>query len=185
MLTLRQHGPRMTPLKIVPLPYDKPLFPGAFKPKDLDEWVNLNLGNYLNRLDGSDAAITHLEKKLLDSDRPTVLFHFGDHQPSFDGSMPRNPQDHAKASRRSEFRHVLHDQEQLQAGAQYDFPALDLSFAGALILDIAGVKKDDVLRRPMRCSASAATASTLNCTGQALVDTYQDYIFQRLGALHE
>ena len=50
MLTLRQHGPHMTPLEKLPTPYNKPLFSGQFKPKGLDDWLNLNLGNYLQRL---------------------------------------------------------------------------------------------------------------------------------------
>src|SRR5262249_47325393 len=87
LLTLRQHGPHMIPLKKLPAPYNQPLFPGKFKPKALDDWLNLNLTNYLQRLAGSDAAMTHLEKKLLDGDRPALLFHFGDHQPSFDGAI--------------------------------------------------------------------------------------------------
>ena len=50
MLTLRQHGPHNEPYKEMQPPYDKPLFLGKWKPKDLDEWLNLNLANYLYRL---------------------------------------------------------------------------------------------------------------------------------------
>jgi phosphoglycerol transferase MdoB-like AlkP superfamily enzyme len=184
MLTLRQHGPHMTPLAEQPPPYDKPLFPGKFTPKDLDRWINLNLGNYLYRLDGSDAAIAHLEKTLLDSDRPTVLFHFGDHQPSFDGSMRLLDKVTPKAIGDPNFITYYMLKSNYKPTHSYDYPALDLSFAGALILDVAGVKKDDffaanALMRE-RCDGFY-----LNCANKRVLDSYQNYIFHQLGVLHD
>ena len=184
MLTLRQHGPHMHPLPEQQQPYDKPLFPGKFKPKDLDEWMNLNLGNYLYRLEGSDAAITHLEKTLLDSDRPTVLFHFGDHQPSFEGAMRELKKITPKTVSDPNFVTYYMLKSNFKPALSYDYPALDLSFAGALLLDVAGVKKDDffaanALMRE-RCDGFY-----LNCTDKRLLDSYQSYIFHQLGVLHD
>ncbi len=61
---------------------------------------------------------------------------------------------------------------------------MDLSFAPSLILDIAGVKKDaffqaNALMRE-RCGGFY-----LNCANKPMLDSYQNYIFYRLGALHE
>jgi phosphoglycerol transferase MdoB-like AlkP superfamily enzyme len=184
MLTLRQHGPHMTPLKQLPVPYDKPLFPGVFKSKELDEWLNLNLGNYLYRLAGSDAAITHLEKKLLDGDRPALLFHFGDHQPSFDGAIREIAKNVPADVVDDNFVTYYMIKTNYKPAREYSFPALDLSFTGSLILDIAGVKKDaffqaNALLRE-RCKGAY-----VDCKDKALVDSYHDYIFQRVGALHE
>ncbi|HSE13285.1 MAG TPA: sulfatase-like hydrolase/transferase [Rudaea sp.] len=184
MLTLRQHGPHMNPLREQPQPYDKPLFPGRFKPKDLDDWMNLNLGNYLYRLDGSDAAITHLEKSLLDSDRPTVLFHFGDHQPSFDGAMRELKKITPTTVSDPNFVTYYMLKTNFKPAHNYDYPALDLSFAGGLILDVAGVKKDDffaanALMRE-RCDGFY-----LNCTDKPVLDSYQNYVFHELGVLHD
>ncbi len=184
MLTLRQHGPHMTPLVEQQQPYDKPLFPGKFKPKDLDDWLNLNLGNYLYRLDGSDAAVTHLEKTLLDSDRPTVLFHFGDHQPSFDGSMRLLQKVTPRTISDPNFITYYMLKSNYKPARSYDYPALDLSFAGSLILDVAGVKKDDffaanaVMRE--RCDGFY-----LNCPDKRVLDSYENYIFHQLGVLHD
>ena len=89
----------MTPLNELPPPYDKPLFAGKFQPKDLDDWLNLNLGNYLERLQQSEAMMGELEKYLLGGDRPVVLMHFGDHQPSFDGAMMSRTTTLGKCSR--------------------------------------------------------------------------------------
>ena len=184
MLTLRQHGPHMTPLKQLPPPYDKPLFPGAFKKKELDDWLNLNLGNYLSRLAGSDAAIVHLEKKLLDGDRPALLFHFGDHQPSFDGAIRAIPKVVPASVADSNYVTYYMLKTNYKPARTYDYPALDLSFTGSVILDIAGVSKDAFFQASAllreRCDGAY-----IDCTNKPLVDSYHDYIFQRVGALHE
>jgi phosphoglycerol transferase MdoB-like AlkP superfamily enzyme len=184
MLTLRQHGPHMDPLKTQPPPYDKPLFPGQFKPKDLDDWLNLNLGNYLYRLAGSDAAITHIEKTLLDSNRPAVLFHFGDHQPSFEGAIrgldkivpPQVPD--------ANFITYFMLKSNYKPAREYAYPALDISLAGALILDVAGVPKDAMFQANAlmreRCHGMY-----LDCKDKRLLGSYQNYVFHQLQAVHD
>ena len=184
MLTLRQHGPHMTPLKQLPPPYNKPLFPGTFKPKDLDVWLNLNLDNYLYRLAGSDAAITHIEKTLLDGDRPALLFHFGDHQPSFDGAIRELQKIVPGAVPDSNFITYYMLKTNYKPARNYSYPALDLSFAGSLILDVAGVKKDaffqaNALLRE-RCHGFY-----LDCKDKPLLDSYRNYVFYQLHVLHD
>ena len=66
----------------------------------------------------------------------------------------------------------------------YDYPVLDLSFGGALILDIAGIQKDDFF------SANALMRDRchgfyLNCPDKPVLDAYQNFIFHDLGVLHE
>ena len=61
---------------------------------------------------------------------------------------------------------------------------MDLSFAPSLILDVAGVKKDtffqaNALMRE-RCGGFY-----LNCSKSEILDSYQNYVFYQLGALHE
>jgi len=184
MLTLRQHGPHMTPLKTLPAPYDKPLFPGKFTPKSLDEWMNLNFGNYLQRLEGSDIAMAELEKKLLDADRPVLLFHFGDHQPSFDGAMRALDKNLPAADGDANFITYYVLKTNYKPAKQYGEREMDLSFAPSLILDVAGVKKDtffqaNALMRE-RCGGFY-----LNCSKSEILDSYQNYVFYQLGALHE
>ncbi len=184
MLTLRQHGPHMTPLKKLPAPFDKPLFPGKFSPKSLDEWLNLNLGNYLQRLQGSDIAMTALEKKLLDADRPLLLFHFGDHQPSFDGAMRALEKNLPATDGDANFLTYYMLKTNYKPTRQYGEREMDLSFAPSLILDVAGVKKDaffqaNALMRE-RCDGFY-----LNCVKKPVLDSYQNYVFHHLEALHE
>jgi len=184
MLTLRQHGPHMTPLKLLPPPYDKPLFPGTFQKKEFDDWINLNLNNYLYRLAGSDTAMTQLEKKLLDGERPALLFHFGDHQPSFDGAIRELPKIAPAAAQDPNFLTYYMLKTNYKPAHEYSYPTLDLSFAGGLILDIAGVKKDEFFQANAlmreRCNGAY-----VDCLKKSLVDSYHQFIFQREQALHE
>ena len=185
MLTLHQHGPHMTPLAELPPPYDKPLFPGRFKPKALDEWLNMNLGNYLERLGQSDAMLADLEKFLLDGQHPAVLAHFGDHQPSFDGAINEIPKDVPKeAGPIAHWVTYYMIKSNFPVRQRYDYPVLDISFLGSLVLDVAGVPKDayyqaNTLLRE-RCKGRY-----LDCKDTKLVASYHDYIFATLGELHE
>jgi len=185
MLTLHQHGPHMVPLSELPPPYDAPLFPGRFKPKALDDWLNLNLGNYLERLQQSDAMLADLEKKLLGGEHPAVLMHFGDHQPSFDGAIneiPKNvPKDLARTSNWVTY-YML--KSNFPVRRRFDYPALDIAFLGSLLLDVAGVPKNEfyqantLLRE--RCKGRY-----LDCRQTRTLASYHDYVFTRLGDLGE
>lgn len=185
MLTLREHGPHMDPYKTMPPPFDKPLFPGRWKPKDLDDWLNLNLANYLYRLSGSNVAITHIEKTLLDSGRPALLFHFGDHQPSFEGAIRALQKIVPPSVPDSNFiTYFMLKTNYKPARSGYSYPALDISFAGSLILDIAGVPKDaffqaNALMRE-RCQGRY-----LDCPNKPLLGSYDNYVFDSLHAVHE
>jgi phosphoglycerol transferase MdoB-like AlkP superfamily enzyme len=185
MLTLHQHGPHMTPLAELPPPYDKPLFPGRFKPKALDDWLNMNLGNYLERLQQSDAMVADLEKFLLGGENPAVLAHFGDHQPSFDGAINEIPKTVPKeAGPIAHWVTYYMVKANFPVRQRYDYPVLDISFLGSLVLDIAGVPKNDyyqantLLRE--RCKGRY-----LDCKNTKMVASYHDYIFTRLDDLHE
>ncbi|HJT98229.1 MAG TPA: sulfatase-like hydrolase/transferase, partial [Rhodanobacteraceae bacterium] len=185
MLTLHQHGPHMTPLRELPAPYDKPLFAGKFSPKDLDDWLNLNLGNYLERLQQSDAMMTELEKFLLGGEHPVVLMHFGDHQPSFDGAIHAIPKQVPKeAGPNSSMVTYYSIKSNYPVKRKFDYPVLDIAFLGALVLDIAGVPKDaffqaNTLLRE-RCKGRY-----LDCKDTNMVASYHDYVFNQLKDLRE
>lgn len=185
MLTLHQHGPHMTPLKELPPPYDEPLFTGKFPPKDLDDWLNLNLGNYLERLQQSDAMMSDLEKVLLGGERPVVLMHFGDHQPSFDGAIHAIPKQVPKeAGPNSSMVTYYSIKANYPVKRKFDYPVLDIAFLGALTLDIAGVPKDafyqaNTLLRE-RCQGRY-----LDCKDTNMVASYHDYVFNKIRDLRE
>lgn len=179
MLTLHQHGPHMTPLGQLPSPYNKPLFP-----KQLDPWLNLNLGNYLSRLEQSEQAMAELEQKLFASERRTVLMHFGDHQPSFDGAInnlekriPKGVTDPTKVTY-----YMLKSNFPLRK--KVDFDVLDIIYLGSLLLDVADLRKDDFYEANAllrdRCQGRY-----FDCPDARLLDSYHAYVYGKLGALKD
>lgn len=178
MLTLHQHGPHMKPLNTLPEPFNHPLFP------TLDNWLNLNLGNYLSRLAESDQAITYLEKKLLISDQPTILLHFGDHQPSFDGAINNLEKIVPVTAKDSRYVTYYMLKTNFKIPKKYDYPILDISFLGGLLMEIADVPKDKFFQANSlmreRCQGIY-----FDCKQEKVLDSYHDYIFHQIVALHE
>ena len=180
MLTLHQHGPHMTPLAELPPPYDKPLFKGKFSPKDLDDWLNLNLDNYLQRLQESDAMLTDLEKFLLGGEHPALLMHFGDHQPSFDGAIHAIPKQVPKeAGPNSSMVTYYSIKTNYPVKRKFDYPVLDIAFLGALVLDIAGVPKDAFYQANTRLM-ERCKGRYLDCGDTNMVASYHDYVFNTI-----
>jgi phosphoglycerol transferase MdoB-like AlkP superfamily enzyme len=180
MLTIHQHGPHLTPLKQLPAPYNKPALP-----KQLDEFENLCMTNYLERLAQSDAAMAALEKRLLDRPDPSVLMHFGDHQPSFEGVINNmkkvlpadwGPNDHWAT--------YYTIKSNIPHAPKLKYPELDLVFLGGLVQEAAGIPKDgyyvaNALLRD-RCAGRYH-----ECKDARMVPSYHDYIFNQLEILAE
>ena len=184
-LTLHQHGPHMTPLAELDPPFDKPLFPGKFSPSALDNWLNLNLGNYLQRVHESSAMLARLQEHLWSTGRPTVFLHFGDHQPSFDGAMHSIPKQIPDAAGPNSSRVTYYMLKTSFARPPLPkYESLDITYLGSLLLDAAGVPKDafyqaNTLLRE-RCKGRY-----LQCSDTRVLTSYHDYIFNVLGDLRE
>jgi phosphoglycerol transferase MdoB-like AlkP superfamily enzyme len=183
VLTLHQHGPHMTPLNQLPAPYDHPLFPGKLAPanKALDDWLNLNLANYLQRLSMSDAAMTQLETSLQRDGRPVLLLHFGDHQPSFDGAINTLAKTVPAQVPDPQYTTYYMLKGFNLAVRREDYPVLDIAYLGSLLLDAANLPRNpffiaNTLLRD-RCDGH-----DLDCRNAALRDSYRAYIF---GDLHD
>ena len=184
-LTLHQHGPHMTPLEELPAPFDKPLFSGRFKPPDLDRWLNLNLGNYLQRAALSSRMLDELESMLWSSGRETVLMHFGDHQPSFDGAMHAIPKTVPKAAGPNASRvtyFMLKTSFPMARMRHYD--ALDIVYLGSLLLDAAGVPKDAFYQANTLLRERCA-GRYLTCKDSGMLASYHNYLFNTLKDLRD
>jgi phosphoglycerol transferase MdoB-like AlkP superfamily enzyme len=184
VLTLHQHGPHMTPLHDLPAPYDRPPFPGKLAPGNaaLDDWLNLNLANYLQRLSMSDAAMAQLESFLRRDGRPVLLLHFGDHQPSFDGAInalaktlpPQVPDpQYVTYYMLKGFNLPIH---------RANYPVLDIAYLGSLLLDAADLPRDpffvaNTLLRD-RCDGH-----DLDCRNAALRASWRAWVFGKLDDL--
>lgn len=184
-LTLHQHGPHMDPLDTLPPPYDKPLFAGKFKPAALDTWLNLNLGNYLYRAKLSSAMLDKMQAMLWSSGRPTVLMHFGDHQPSFDGAIHAIPKTVPKAAGQNSSRVTY-----FKLQTSYPMPklpryeAMDIIYLGTLLLEAAGVPKDAYYQANTVMRDHCA-GRYLNCKDRDMLAAYHDFLFYDLKVLKD
>lgn len=179
-LTLHQHGPHMTPLEKLPAPFNKPLFEGAFKPAELDNWLNLNLGNYLYRASLSDAMLESMREMLWSSGRPTVLMHFGDHQPSFDGAMHVIPKAVPKAAGKNVSRVTYYRLlSSFPMKPMKAYPTLDITYLGSLLLEAAGVPKD-VFYQANSLLRDRCDGRYVLCADKDLLGSYHDYLFYTL-----
>jgi hypothetical protein len=70
------------------------------------------------------------------------------------------------------------------ARSGYAYPALDISFAGGLILDIAGVPKD-IFFQANALMRERCQGRYLDCPDKPLLDSYDNYVFDTLHAVHE
>lgn len=165
------------PIDQLPAPYNHALFPS------LSQKENINLNNYLSRLEKSDQAIATLEQRLLKREKPTLFVHFGDHQPSFDGVMMRleeHTPTNLKVVGHSLTYYMI--KTNFPVTEHYDYAALDIAYLGSLVLDVAGLPKDNyftansILRE--RC-----LGHYLECSDQAALASYLDLIFNRLHIL--
>lgn len=185
VLTLRQHGPHMKPYRKLPPGYRKALFPGQFSQSNhpLDDWLNLNMANYLARNAESDQAMQALESGLLQRDTPTILLHFGDHQPSFDGAMMvvsrELPPDWGNQGQWATY-YML--KSNLADAPRFDYPMLDIVFLGGLLLDAARIPPDAYFRAN-RLLRERCAGRYEECADRRLLPSYHDYIFHRIGML--
>ena len=184
MLTLYQHGPHMTPFAEMPAPYNHPLFTGKLAPGNapLDDWLNLNLANYLQRLSMSDAAMTQLEAFLRGENRPALLLHFGDHHPSFDGAINALAKTVPPAVPDAQYATYYMLKGFNLPIRRENYPVLDIAYLGSLLLDAADLPRDpfftaNTLLRD-RCNGHA-----LDCSQAALRDSYRAWVFGKLGDL--
>jgi len=173
ILTINQHGPHDDPMSTVPVPYRNLLQGLAAAPA-------LNFDTYLSRLHDSDAAMRGLEHDFLDRPQPTVLVHFGDHQPSFDGLI-RGLQRTLPAPLQPYRDYLTYYmiKSNFAGPALPSYPMLDIAFLPSMLLQAAGLPKDPYF--------SALTALRTRCNGlyddckvPGLLDSYHAWTIGRL-----
>lgn len=136
--TIEQHGPHNNrPLKSLPDPYNKGLFPD--QPTD----VQLNLSNYLARLNASDAAMDELEKFFLERPEPTIVLSFGDHKPNFSGIMNQlKIKPPAGYSGDPKYITYFKLDANFQTVDLPSYPATDIAYLPEYVLNAANLPKD-------------------------------------------
>ena len=173
ILTINQHGPHDDPMSTLPVPFQNLLH--GLKPTPA-----LNFDTYLSRLHDSDVAMSGLERDFLDRAQPTLLVHFGDHQPSFDGlirglqrSMPLPLQPYR------DYLTYYMIKSNFDGPALPSYPMLDIAFLPSMVLQAAGLPKDPYF--------SAETVLRTRCNGlyddcrvPGLIESYHAWTFGRL-----
>jgi phosphoglycerol transferase MdoB-like AlkP superfamily enzyme len=175
ILTLEQHGPHDNkPLKELPAPFNQGLLPG------LTEAQELNLSTYLSRLQDSDKGMALLERDFLHRTQPTVIMHFGDHQPSFSGvirGMARTLPPRLVPYKNNLTYFML--KTNFQGAALPAFPMLDIAYLPNMVRRAAGLPGDSYFSAldslETRCSGLYE-----DCPNKPLLKSYYYWIFNRL-----
>jgi hypothetical protein len=174
VLTINQHGPHDDPMSTLPKPFQNLLH-------GLPPNTALNFDTYLQRLHDSDTAMHGLEQYFLDRAQPTVLVHFGDHQPSFDDLMRTLPRTlpPALVPYRDYLTYYM-IKSNVPGAPLPAYPMLDIAHLPGMVLKAAGLPSDSyfsalaTLRE--RCNGLYA-----DCADKALVKSYYAWVFGRLG----
>ena len=174
ILTLNQHGPHDNdPMSELRAPFRNLL-------RGLSPSAALNFDTYLSRLHASDVAMRGLEHAFLDRPQPTVLLHFGDHQPSFGGQI-RDLQRRLPLALQPYRDYLTYYmlKSNFVGTPIPNYPMLDIAFLPSMVLQAAGVPTDPYF--------SAATALRTRCNGlyddcavPGLVESYHAWTIGRL-----
>jgi len=175
ILTINQHGPHDDlPLAQLPAPFNRGLLTG------LSPAATINFSAYLSRLHDSDVAMRGLEHDFLDRAQPTLLVHFGDHQPSFEGMI--RPMARTLPAALQPYRDYL---TYYMLKSNYpgtplpNYPMMDIAFLPSMLLQAAGLPTDPYF--------SALNDLRTRCNGlyddcriPGLIDSYHAWTFGRL-----
>ncbi|MEO8747396.1 MAG: sulfatase-like hydrolase/transferase [Rhodanobacter sp.] len=175
VLTVNQHGPHDDQeLGKLPPPYNRAVVLG------LAPAATLNFNTYLSRLHDSDTAMRGLEHTFLDRAQATVVLHFGDHQPSFDGmirALPRTVPPGLQPYRDELTYYMV--KSNFAGPPLPSYPMLDIAFLPTMVLQAAGLPPDPYF------SAVAALRDRCHgrfddCTVPGLLASYEAWVIEHL-----
>jgi phosphoglycerol transferase MdoB-like AlkP superfamily enzyme len=175
ILTLAQHGPHDTdPLSSLPAPFNKGVLKG------LPTRESLNFNTYLSNLHNSDVAMHGLEHDFLDRAQPTVIVHFGDHQPSFSGLIREMPRTWpAGLTTYKDYLTYYMIKSNFQGAALPSYPMLDIALLPSMVLQAADLPTDPYFSAAISLRTRCNGLYT-DCAQPELVKSYHAWIFNRL-----
>ena len=175
VLTLKQHGPHdTTPLKDLSPPFNRGLLP------NLPANQELNMSAYLARLQASNEGMTQLEQDFLHRPEPTVIMHFGDHQPSFGGlirNMPRTLPSKLQPYKDNLTYYMIKSNFPGPALPQY--PMLDIAYLPAMVLKAADLPEDPYFAA-LSDMESRCEGLYEDCPNKPLLESYYTWTFDHL-----
>jgi len=175
VLTINQHGPHDDlPLAQLPAPFNRGLLKG------LSPAATINFSAYLSRLHDSDVAMRGLEHDFLDRPQPTLIVHFGDHQPSFEGMI--RPMARTLPPALQPYRDFLTYymlKTNFTAAALPSYPMMDIAFLPSMVLQAAGLPKDPYFSA-LQELRTRCDGLYDDCKTPGLIDSYHAWTFGRL-----
>ncbi|MGC1547097.1 MAG: LTA synthase family protein [Rhodanobacter sp.] len=173
ILTINQHGPHDDPMSTLP-----PAFQNLLQ--GLPAKSALNFDTYLQRLHDSDVAMRGLEHDFLEREQPTVLVHFGDHQPSFDGAMVTLPRTlPPELVRRKDYITYYMIKSNFAGASLPSYPVLDIAFLPSMVLQAAGLPIDSYFSAATKLR-ERCNGLYVDCSDTDLVKSYHAWTFGRL-----
>jgi phosphoglycerol transferase MdoB-like AlkP superfamily enzyme len=175
ILTINQHGPHDDlPLAQLPAPFNRGLLTG------LSPAATINFSAYLSRLHDSDVAMRGLEHDFLDRAQPTLLVHFGDHQPSFEGMIrPMARMLPAALQPYQDFLTYYMLKSNYAGDALPSYPMMDIAFLPSMLLQAAGLPKDPYFSA-LHNLRTRCNGLYDDCKIPGLIDSYHAWTFGRL-----
>jgi hypothetical protein len=175
ILTINQHGPHDDlPLAQLPPPFNRGLLTG------LSPAATINFSAYLSRLHDSDVAMRGLEHDFLDRAQPTLLVHFGDHQPSFEGMIrPMARMLPAALQPYQDFLTYYMLKSNYAGDALPSYPMMDIAFLPSMLLQAAGLPKDPYFSA-LHNLRTRCNGLYDDCKIPGLIDSYHAWTFGRL-----
>ncbi len=104
---------------------------------DLDDIQCSKMNDYINRLKETDKEWMEYTRKIMQQDSKTVIIHFGDHLPSFEGEMDKFKFKYPDIAKQDIYRTFYNIRANFDIG-DYTYPILDISYFPSVILDIVG-----------------------------------------------
>ncbi|HET8764629.1 MAG TPA: LTA synthase family protein [Rhodanobacter sp.] len=179
VLTLNQHGPHdEKPMKDLPRPFRDLL-------KGVSREVGLNFDTYLWQLHDSDVGMRHLEKLFLARKDPTVIVHFGDHQPSFNSlirGLARTLPDELRSEQ--DFLTYYMVKTNFPGPQLPSYPALDIAYLPTMVIQAAGLPADAYFAAATQLRDRCQGRFT-DCPDKALMTSYYGWIFNKLDVYDE
>ena len=174
ILTINQHGPHDDePMAKLAKPFRNLLH-------SLKGDTALDFDTYLARLHDSDTAMSALEHDFLDREQPTVLVHFGDHQPSFDGLIQTLARVLSPALRGERDYLTYYMVKSNFAGPPLPtYPTLDIAYLPTMVIQAAGLPADSYFAAATRLR-DRCQGRFDDCPDKALLGAYYGWIFGRL-----
>ena len=104
---------------------------------DLDDIQCSKMNDYINRLKETDKEWMEYSRKIMQQDTKTVIIHFGDHLPSFEGEMDEFKFKYPDIAKQDIYRTFYNIRANFDI-SDYTYPVLDISYFPSIILDIIG-----------------------------------------------